>query len=164
MITLVKVDDRMIHGQIVLMWTTLRKGDALIVVVDDATYNNDFLRKSVIQAGNAVRKKTYCWNTAEAISKMQKVIDSKINYFVIGRSIKQLYDIYQAGINIGNDIQYGTASVRKDGYVKVWQNINLSPTDIKMCEDLYQKGIHITFKLIPDESGTTWERERKKLL
>lgn len=164
MITLVKVDDRMIHGQIVIMWTKLRQGERLIVVVDDTTANDPFLKKSVEGAGLAVGKKTYVWSVAEAIEKMPKVIASDHTYFVIGKHIKELYEIYMAGIDMGKDIQYGTASTLKDGYVKVWHNINLSPEDIQMCEELHMRKIDITYKLIPSESGTTYAKERDKLL
>lgn len=163
-VTLVKVDDRMIHGQIVIMWTKLRQGDALIVVADDETAKDEFLKRAVQQGGNAVGKKTYVFSVEEAIDKLPKAIASKTNYFVIGKTIKQLYQIYKGGVNLGNDIQFGTASVQKPGCVKVWQVIYLSPEDMKMCEELHKMGVEITFKLIPEESGTTWKKEREKLL
>ncbi len=164
MITLVKIDDRMIHGQVVIMWTKLREGERLIVVVDDTVYNDEFLRNSVKQAGNAVGKPTFVWSAQEAIEKLPKVIESDKKYFLICKTIKQMHALYDAGLWPGDEIDFGTASTRKEGAVKVWQNVNLSPEDIQLCEDLHQKGVRMLFRLIPAEKGVYYANEREKLL
>ena len=43
-LSLVRVDDRLIHGQVLLMWTKVRLGDAIILLVDDKLANDQFLK------------------------------------------------------------------------------------------------------------------------
>ena len=52
-LSLVRVDDRLIHGQVLLMWTKVRLGDAIILLVDDKLANDQFLK-----TGTMSRKRT----------------------------------------------------------------------------------------------------------
>lgn len=56
-LSLVRVDDRLIHGQVLLMWTKVRLGDAIILLVDDKLANDQFLKTVFINAGNGLGKK-----------------------------------------------------------------------------------------------------------
>lgn len=58
-LSLVRVDDRLIHGQVLLMWTKVRLGDAIILLVDDKLANDQFLKTVFINAGNGLGKKVY---------------------------------------------------------------------------------------------------------
>ena len=53
-LSLVRVDDRLIHGQVVLMWSKVRQGDAIILLVDDALGSDSFLKEVFLNAGNAI--------------------------------------------------------------------------------------------------------------
>ena len=51
-ISLVRVDDRMIHGQIVLMWTKFYQGDAIVVLADEKVAKDKFMVNILKNAGN----------------------------------------------------------------------------------------------------------------
>lgn len=71
-LSLVRVDDRLIHGQVVLMWSKVRQGDAIILLVDDALGSDSFLKEVFLNAGNAMEKKFIFLQLDQALEKIQK--------------------------------------------------------------------------------------------
>lgn len=159
-LSLVRIDDRLIHGQVVLMWTKIRQGDALILLVDDTIYNDKFLKSVFIQGGNAVGKKVYIWNVAEATEKMPKAIASEKKYFLVAKNVQLLYQLRKNGVDWGDELIFGTLSKRPDTE-RMWNNVYCTKEDLKACDYLMEHGVEITFKLIPDEAGAKWKDIRK---
>ncbi|OUQ75989.1 hypothetical protein B5E48_09900 [Massilimicrobiota sp. An105] len=155
-LNLVRVDDRLIHGQVLLMWTKVRQGDAIILLVDDELANDPFLKEVFINAGNGLGKKVYIFTVEQAIEKVPKAISGKKKYYLISKKIEQLYLLKKKGVDFGKEIIFGTAS-KAEGTEKVYNNVYLSPNDMKYCEYLNAQGIDIQFKLIPDEKGLTFK-------
>ena len=144
-LSLVRVDDRLIHGQVVLMWSKVRQGDAIILLVDDELGHDEFLKEVFVNAGNAIGKKVYIFTVEHA------------------KKIEQLYQLSVKGVEFGNEIIFGTAS-KAEGTQKVYNNIYLSQKDFQYCDKLTAKGMKIHFKLIPDEQGLSWESVKNGLL
>lgn len=92
-LSLVRVDDRLIHGQVLLMWTKVRLGDAIILLVDDKLANDQFLKTVFINAGNGLGKKVYIFTVDEAVEKIPKALNGKKNYYLISKKIEQLYEL-----------------------------------------------------------------------
>ncbi len=159
-LSLVRIDDRLIHGQVVLMWTKLRPCDALVLIVDDALYNDKFMKNVFIQGGNAVGKKVYIWNVAEATEKIPTCVASNKKYVVIAKNLQVLYELRKNGVDWGRELIFGTLSKRADTE-KMWNNVYCSKEDMKHLDYLMEQGIDITFKLIPEEGGSNWKDARK---
>lgn len=162
-LSLVRVDDRLIHGQVVLMWSKVRQGDAIILLVDDELANDSFLKEVFTNAGNAIGKKVYIFTVDEAIEKIPKAVEGKKQYYLISKKIEQLYQLSSHGIDFGKEIVFGTAS-KAEGTQKVYNNIYLSKKDGQYCNELAAKGIDIHFRLIPDEQGLNWKTVKQELL
>lgn len=161
-ISLVRIDDRMIHGQIVIMWTKFYQGDALIVLADDVTAKDPMMVNILKKAGAAMMKKVYVFDVEEAVEKLPKVIASDKKYFLISKKLHQLAEVHRRGIDFGHEIIFGTAS-QLPNTKGVYNNIYLSEEDVKDCEYLDSQGIKLNFKLIPAEKGTTWKEIKKQL-
>ena len=159
-LSLVRVDDRLIHGQVVLMWSKVRQGDAIILLVDDELGHDEFLKEVF---GNAIGKKVYIFTVEQAIEKIPKAVSGKKSYYLIAKKIEQLYQLSVKGVEFGNEIIFGTAS-KAEGTQKVYSNIYLSQKDFQYCDKLTAKGMKIHFKLIPDEQGLSWESVKNGLL
>lgn len=159
-LSLVRVDDRLIHGQVVLMWSKVKQGDAIILLVDDELRNDPFLKEVFINAGNAIGKKVYIFNVDEAVEKIPKAVNGKKRYYLISKKIEQLYELKKRGIDFGDEIVFGTAS-KALNTEKVYNNIYLSESDMGYCEYLANSGVKIHFRLIPDEQGLSWKEVKK---
>lgn len=161
-ISLVRIDDRMIHGQIVIMWTKFYQGDALVVLVDDETRKNPLLVSILQKAGAAMMKKVYVFDLEEATEKLPKVIASEKKYYLISKRLKELAEVHRRGIDFGKEVIFGTASQRPNTK-GVYNNIYLSAEDVEDCKYLDSQGVKLNFKLIPSEKGLTWKDIEKQL-
>ena len=159
-LALVRVDDRLIHGQVAIMWSKMYPSDAIILLVDDFTAQDEFMKKVLTNAADAIKKKLHIFNAERAIVKLPEAVASEKRYFVLAKTIQQLYAVSKAGVDISNKVIFGTASLKPDS-VKVANNIYLSKADAEACEFMANKGIDIEFKLIPDEKGASWSEIKK---
>lgn len=82
-ISFVRIDDRVIHGQLVTRWAKELPCDG-IVAIDDAVAADPLL--SSVMKGAVQDTKVWLFDTATAIEKLPKVIASEKRYFVIGKS------------------------------------------------------------------------------
>ena len=95
-ISFVRIDDRVIHGQLVTRWAKELPCDG-IVAIDDAVAADPLL--SSVMKGTVQDTKVWLFDTATAIEKLPKVIASEKRYFVIGKSPVTLKRIEEAGIS-----------------------------------------------------------------
>jgi len=111
-ISFVRIDDRVIHGQLITRWARELPCDG-IVAIDDAVAADPLL--SSVMKGAVSDTKVWLFDTATAIEKLPKVIASEKRYFVIGKSPLTLQRIEQAGISLKNSngkINVGPMSAR----------------------------------------------------
>lgn len=161
-LSFVRIDDRVIHGQLVTRWAKERPCDG-IVAIDDAVAADPLL--SSVMKGAVSDTKVWLFDTATAIEKLPKVIASDKRYFVIGKSPITLQRIEQAGISLKNSngkINVGPMSARADT-VTIGPNQSVNAEEIAAFEWLSNHGHHVEFRLVPDASSYSWQDARQKL-
>ena len=93
---LVRVDDRLIHGQVVAVW--LRAvGAHRIVIVDDRTARDEFLRDLVVLAAPQ-GVEVEVWGVDEGTSRVADLASSKDDVFVLMRSPVTALQLRKAGV------------------------------------------------------------------
>ena len=143
MIKLVRLDYRLLHGQVVFSWTGHVGAQRIIVVDDDAA--NDEMKKSGVRVN--------IFTVDKAIAKMPKVeqLDEKI--MMIFGNTAALLKFCQAYPKI-KEINYG-AVANKPGSVAFDQSVFLTPEEQADTQKLLDMGIKIysqqtpTFKVVP---------------
>ncbi|KFC07740.1 PTS system mannose-specific IIBA component [Trabulsiella guamensis ATCC 49490] len=161
-ISFVRIDDRVIHGQLVTRWAKELPCDG-IVAIDDAVAADPLL--SSVMKGAVSDTKVWLFDTATAIEKLPKVIASDKRYFVIGKSPVTLQKIEQAGISLKNSngkINVGPMSARADT-VTIGPNQSVNAGEIAAFDWLSAHGHHIEFRLVPDASHYSWLDARQKM-
>ena len=77
MISFIRIDDRMIHGQTVTRWSLEYPCDGLIAV-NDAAASDPILKQAYKSASD---KKTFVWTLDHFKDVQQRVLDSKAATF-----------------------------------------------------------------------------------
>lgn len=159
-ITLVRVDDRVIHGQIVTRWAREKNCDE-IIAVDDKIASNKILAM-VIKNATPPGIKSNIYTVENAIPKILEAKDSKRNYFLIVKTPTTLVKLIEKGCNFIKEVNFGPVSARPNTKT-VGPNASLTNDEIDACEKLNQMGINITFQLVPDSKPHKWSDLRKNL-
>lgn len=158
-ITLVRIDDRVIHGQTITRWAGAMKCDALIVISDSVA--NDELRKKVLKAA-ASGKKLGIYNVEQGVAALEKAKQSPKSFFIITDSPKEFAALKRAGGDFGNKVNIGNMSGTRPGMKNVGHAVCLTDQDVEDFDYLVSQGIELSFQLIPDDSPRDWASVKGK--
>ena len=158
MISFVRVDDRMIHGQTVTRWS-LEYPCTGLIAVNDAAAKNPVLKGAYKSASD---KKTFVWGVDEFIAKSKKVIESKDNYFLITKNPVDMKKILvDAGFVPSNvkTVIIGPCNDRP-GAVKLGNNQSITQEEAEALEKIWKKGYTVTFALVRETAIGEWPKFR----
>ena len=157
MISFIRIDDRMIHGQTCTRWSLEYPCTGLIAVNDKAA------ETPVLKAAykNASDKKTFVWTLADWQAKKEKVLASQDQYFLIAKNpvdmAKVLLDQpFDPGVK---DIGVGPCNDRP-GAVKLGNNQSITQEEAEAFEKLMKAGYNIEFALIKEAAIGNWKKFR----
>lgn len=156
-ITLVRVDDRIIHGQTTTRWSKARDLFGFIVVSDKVA--NDALRKRVLKVA-ADNYRIGIYDEEIGISKIAQARDSKKNYFVISDSPQNFANIMKNGGDFGNVLNIGCMNTRP-GTKVLGRTVAIDDKDYEALDYMYNNGINIQFQLLPSDPIRDWPTMKK---
>lgn len=160
MISFVRVDDRIIHGQIVTRWSKEFPCDG-IVAINDKAATTPILKQS-FQA--STDKKVFIWTYEEWKKKCQKVLDSDKKYFLI---TKNPVDMARIIVDDGfkpsavKRVVIGPCNDRP-GAIKLGQNQSIVPEEAEACEKMTNAGYDVYFALLEETAIGSWPKFRSK--
>ena len=161
MISFVRIDDRIIHGQTVTRWALEYPCDG-IIAVNDAAASNPVLKAAY--KGAAPDKKTFVWTLEHFKERMEKVLASKTRYFLI---TKNPIDMKKILVDLGfkpsgvDRVIVGPCNDRP-GTVKLGNNQSITQEEAQALEDITKAGYTVEFALLKDKSIGEWPQFRDR--
>lgn len=146
----IRIDDRLIHGQVATMWSN-KLGVTRIMVVNNAVANNDVQKKVLRMAVPAGIASSII--TSEIALK--NIIADKYegqNVLLIVKSPIDLLPFEEAGFDLGV-VNVGNMSNRKDTEV-LRPNISVTSEERAAFEKLLSDGVEFTTIMTPDDKKT----------
>jgi mannose/fructose/N-acetylgalactosamine-specific phosphotransferase system component IIB len=144
---LVRVDDRLIHGQVVAIWLRAL-GAKRIVIVDDKTARDEFLREVLMLAAPpGVPVEVHDLTTGT--ERVRELASDPQPVFVIMRSPVTALRMREAGVefpllNVGG---IGAGPGRKPLY----RNISASPEELDAMRQLEQLGTRVELRIVEND-------------
>jgi PTS system mannose-specific IIB component len=152
----VRVDDRLIHGQVVVAWGQELGYDA-IWVVDDATASDAFLC-DVLRLAMPYDVQVAVYTVQQAIEALKQPGSKAI--LVLTKTPTSVLQLVDAGVpvaklNVGN---IASAPGRR----RVFRSISLSPEHVATLDTLAERGVEVIFQLVPNDTGVGWASVRRR--
>ena len=152
----VRVDGRLVHGQVANLWTT-KLNISRIMVVDNDIVNND-IEKSGLKLATPAGVKLSILPVEKAVANILAGKYDSQRLFIVARLPQTFLDMVEQGvplevINVGNMSQ-------SDETRSISHSINVTDDDVKAFEALNAKGIKLTAQMAPSDS----ENDLMKLL
>jgi mannose/fructose/N-acetylgalactosamine-specific phosphotransferase system component IIB len=144
---LVRVDDRLIHGQVVAIWLKALNAKR-IVIVDDKTARDEFLREILMLAApSGVAVEVH--DVSTGIDRVRSLASDPEPIFVLMRSPITAVKLREAGIefpllNVGG---MGAGPGRKPLY----RNISASPDEIDAMRQLEAMGTRVELRIVEND-------------
>lgn len=155
-IKLVRVDYRLIHGQVVARWLKVSPVRR-IVLVDDILGNDEFMSdiyKMAVPKGTAVDIVT--------IERAKEVLDQTDDtVFLIFKDIETCKKLVEKGIEI-KEVNVG-AVPNEAGRKLITTGVAVSEEELKILDELNQKGIKIIVQPMPEISALNFEAVKRKM-
>ena len=142
---LVRVDDRLIHGQVMTAWMKTLRADE-IIVVDDRVAKDDFML-FVLQNAAPKGVKVVALSEDDAVKKLQEGL--KVPSYILCKSPLSLKKIVDAGIDI-KAVNIGGMGKNAER-TPLYKNVSASPEERQCIKDLQAKGIDVAIQIIPAE-------------
>ena len=143
----IRIDDRLIHGQVATMWTN-NLGATRIMVINDEVDNND-LQKSVLRMAapsnvstSIITRETALKNISSGKYEGQKV-------FIVVKSPLDLLYLVKNGLDI-KKINVGNMSSKKNTEV-VRPSISVTAEEKEAFKELIDRGVEITAIMTPTD-------------
>lgn len=144
----IRIDDRLIHGQVATRWATGLRVNR-IMVIDDAVANDD-VQKSVLRMAAPAGIATSIITEEKAIHNIQAGKYAKQRVLLVVRRPKVLLDLVNAGLDI-TKINIGNMSNREDT-VRVKKSVSLTAEERADIEALIAAGVEVTAQMVPDDA------------
>lgn len=137
MIKLVRVDHRLLHGQVAVSWVSGIGADCILVASD--TVVNDPVWKTTLKLGKPSGCKLVMKNIADSIAAIKSGVTDKYKLIVVVQTIadaKRLADGCPSitSINLGNTKESPTTK-------QVSRQIFLEPDEMEMLRELDGRGV-----------------------
>ncbi|MCR2045348.1 PTS sugar transporter subunit IIB [Anaerosalibacter massiliensis] len=142
-----RIDDRLIHGQVITGWSRYYKLKRIIIADDQVT--NDPIQRQIINmvAPKNIKVNILCIN--DSYNAITDKNQSKNNTLVLTKGPEALYKLSELGIKIEEVIIGGMQF--KDGRKKVTRSVSVNYNEAEKFKQLYNKGIKLNIQLIPTD-------------
>ena len=154
MLTLVRCDDRLIHGQCMTV-IVQEYNIGRILVVDDFTASNPIL-KTVFQTAVPSNMKGNVYTIQEAVPEIEGAMKDDSNTLLLMKSPEVFRDLRKAMDGLPAELNIGPMSSRK-GTKEATPTAFLTPQEAEAIKDLSAEGVHVFFRQLPTHKAVEWE-------
>lgn len=154
-IKMVRIDYRMVHGQIVAKWIKFRPVDRLVLADDelaDDSFMGDIYRMAVPGREVDIVK----------LADIQEAIDRKDDtVMLIFKDVDAAYQVFKEGLQLP---ELNVGAVQNGPKRKaVIQGVSLSPDEYEKLKEMKATGLNVFMQPIPENDAVNIEAAEKKL-
>ncbi|HML38869.1 MAG TPA: PTS sugar transporter subunit IIB [Bacillota bacterium] len=145
MIKLLRVDDRLLHGQVAFAWTK-NLSIQLIIVANDTIAHDEFTKMSLGMA----KPQGVNLSIAEVEKSIEALKNEKIkklNSLIIVNNLRDAKQIVE-GLDEIKSVNLGGIKERQ-GSRRLTNAVNLTDEDVQICRELVSKDIEVEIRQMP---------------
>lgn len=150
MVELLRIDERLLHGQVAVTWANAISPDAILVANDEAATNEMSKLALKMAKPNGVKLAVKTIDDAAALLNNPKANDIKI--FVITRTIKDTLKLIKMTDQI-HRVNIGGVKKREGGKM-IAASVFLNDDDIKDLKEIRSMVDEVEVRMVPSESRT----------
>ena len=146
MLSLIRLDDRLIHGQVMAVWVR-RLSITHILVLHDDTAGDEFAR-TLMQMAMPPRISLTVAPVAEATAMLEEMQRNDTRTLVLRARVEDAVAVHQQWplphLNVGN-------LGMRDGRRLIWRTVALSPAELTALHQLESAGVDVFLQMIPSD-------------
>ncbi|MEW6696301.1 MAG: PTS system mannose/fructose/N-acetylgalactosamine-transporter subunit IIB [Bacillota bacterium] len=153
-IVLTRIDDRLIHGQVMTSWLNYTSANR-ITIIDELTAKDPFMRNILEMVIPPGIKLDICDIDTGADTLINQ-LKEKDKVIVLAKGPEAILELLEKGVNIKNLNVGGMGA--KPGRKKFYKNISASEEEKEIFRKILAKGVEISVQIIAEDSKTNVEK------
>ena len=146
-INLARVDDRLIHGQVMTKWSKGLGTNALFVI-DNPTAKDSFMKDIFMMSAANSGMTIKVFSTDEAIEYWTKHNFEKYRAILLFKNIATVKEVIEKGLPIKR-LNIGGIAKTKDAKFVI-SSVGLKPADAELLKEIQSKEVEVFFQTVPD--------------
>lgn len=159
-INLNRIDDRLIHGQVMQLWSK-GNGTNTIYVVDDATASDEFMKEIYESTQSTGGLKIKVFSAAGLVAQWAKDQFGEGKIMIVFKDAKHVRECVEGGVPI-DSVDVGNVCA-KNGATAVNKTVYLTDKDYEDLKDIADKGVDVYFQNTPSSEKLSMADAAKKL-
>lgn len=154
-IALMRVDNRLLHGQVAISWSNHLGINTILIANDEV--KNDKTKAMIYDLAKPANTRLYVRGLEESCDIVEKFKDSqKSHVLVIVSNIEDAY--YLANESKGSIQHINVGGMNKgENKEKLSENVYLDQYEIEMIKELESKNIKVEFRMLPHDNEKSLE-------
>lgn len=148
-----RVDERLIHGQVAMVWTNTIGATRIVVVNNEAVNDESII--AALKISKPAGVKLSILSKEKAVNKFKDGIYDEDKVFLITKNIQDMSDLIEGGIQI-ESVNIGNVA-KKEKAIQIKKSVHLTEDDISLIKNMIANGIKVTAQMIPNESDQSIE-------
>ncbi|MGL5190534.1 MAG: PTS sugar transporter subunit IIB [Cetobacterium sp.] len=148
MILLLRVDHRLLHGQVAFSWIQNLGADCILIANDSVV--NDELRKTTMKLAKPQEVKLVIKNIEDSIQALKSGVTDKYKLFIVVESVEDAYKIASEVDNI-KQINLGGVKARENSR-NISKAVNLLEEEENLLKELQSLGIEIEIRQVANDT------------
>ncbi|MCL6584264.1 MAG: PTS sugar transporter subunit IIB [bacterium] len=144
-IVLVRIDERLIHGQVIVGWVKFLKATAIIVVDDEI--EKDKLRLEAMKLAVPEHIKVEAYSVALAVEKYLHHDLPDRNVIILFSRLKD----FKRSLDLGFTTREVNVGCVHSGEIKILSNIAIKAEEAYYLVEIQKSGIHLDLRALPGD-------------
>ena len=150
-IVMARIDDRLLHGQVVVSWLPFIKANE-IIIIDDENANDEFMKELIIaSAPNDIT--THVFTLEESINYLKSSLGNE-RVLILTKKLNNIKELLNNKIQI-NIVNLGGLGYNKER-TRYLNFISLSEEEVKLLKELNEMdSCNLEIQMIPNDKKYT---------
>jgi mannose/fructose/sorbose-specific phosphotransferase system IIB component len=147
-ILLTRIDDRLIHGQVVVGWAQALKINHIVVVNDDIVKND--MQKFLFRMATPTDINLSIVSVLEGADKIHKREFDNDSALILVKSPEDVCDLIKAGGKVG-EVNIGGMHFA-EGKTQLFGAIFVDANDVKNLEEMHKMKVELEVRMVPTDT------------
>ena len=147
MVKLVRVDHRLLHGQVVFIWTASIGVDCILIANDDVA--NDPIQKGILKLSQPTGVKLIFKSVKDSIEALNSGITDKYNLMIITSNVDDGYELASKVEQISS-LNLGNVKLRENTH-NLSKLVHVTDEEEKKLKALAAAGIEVEIRAVPND-------------
>lgn len=147
MIKMVRVDHRLLHGQVAFTWVKSVGADCILIANDAVA--TDSLRMAALRMAKPQGVKLVMKNVEDSITALNSGVTDKYSLFIITETIEDVWRLCSQVPQI-REVNLGGVKV-EDGKRQISEAVFVSDQECQRIRELANSGVHVFVQMTPSE-------------